>query len=493
MPNRSDAEVLARSLPALPYVAGRWRSQSPAQTFDVIDPVTERTLVTVAEADAGMVDVAVTAARGALDQGDWGRLDGVARGQLLNSLAQLIEERAEDFADLESLDVGKPGVEPRVIDLPQVVGTFRHYAGWADKLEGRSIPTPGYMGRPTLSYTIRQPIGVVAAITPWNSPTMIGAWKVAPALAAGCAVVLKPPEDAPLTSLLLAQLADQAGFPPGAISVLPGRGATTGNALIGHPGVDKISFTGSAETGRIVATAAINGFRPTTLELGGKSPQIVFADADLEAAADGVALGIFANQGEVCAAGSRILVARSVYDEFVDRLAARASKVVVGDPFDQGTTMGALINAKQLERVSRYVQIGCDEGARLITGGGRPDRSGYFIEPTLFADVTNTMTIAREEIFGPVGAIIGFDNDEQAVAIANDNPYALAATLWTTDLSRAHTVARRVHAGAVAVNGWSPLDPRLPWGGSKLSGQGRELGWTGIEAYTEEKTITVVL
>jgi acyl-CoA reductase-like NAD-dependent aldehyde dehydrogenase len=493
MPNRSVAESLARSVPAVPYVAGRWQPAPAGESFDVIDPVTERTLATVAEANAATVDAAVTAARSALDEGEWGRLDGATRGELLHSLAQLVEERAEDFADLESLDVGKPGVEPRVIDLPQAVATFRHYAGWADKLEGRAIPTPGYMGRPTLSYTIRQPVGVVAAITPWNSPTMIGAWKIAPALAAGCAVVLKPPEDAPLTSLLLAQLADQAGFPAGALSVLPGRGATTGNTLIEHPGVDKISFTGSPQTGHKVAIAAATGFRPTTLELGGKSPQIVFADADLEAAADGVALGIFANQGEVCAAGSRILVARSVYEEFVDRLVTRASKVVLGDPFEPGTTMGALINAKQLERVSRYVGIGCDEGARLVAGGGRPDRSGYFIEPTLFADVSNSMTIAREEVFGPVGAIIGFDDDEQAVAIANDNPYALAATLWTTDLSRAHTIARRVHAGAVAVNGWSPLDPRLPWGGSKLSGQGRELGWAGIEAYTEEKTITVVL
>jgi acyl-CoA reductase-like NAD-dependent aldehyde dehydrogenase len=493
MTSRSAAEDLARSVPAVPYVAGRWQPGPANQSFDVIDPVTERTLVTVAEADAATVDAAVTGAREALDEGEWGRLDGPTRGELLHSLAQLLDERVEDFADLESLDVGKPGVEPRVIDMPQAVATFRHYAGWADKLEGRAIPTPGYMGRPTLSYTIRQPIGVVAAITPWNSPTMIGAWKIAPALAAGCAVVLKPPEDAPLTSLLLAQLADQAGFPAGAISVLPGRGATTGNTLIEHPGIDKISFTGSPQTGHKVAIAAATGFRPTTLELGGKSPQIVFADADLETAADGVALGIFANQGEVCAAGSRILVARSVYDEFVDRLVTRASKVMLGDPFDPGTTMGALINAKQLDRVSRYIEIGCDEGARLVAGGGRPDRSGYFIEPTLFADVSNTMTIAREEVFGPVGAIIGFDDDEQAVAIANDNPYALAATLWTTDLSRAHTIARRVHAGAVAVNGWSPLDPRLPWGGSKLSGQGRELGWAGIEAYTEEKTITVVL
>ncbi|TGD88034.1 aldehyde dehydrogenase family protein [Mycolicibacterium sp. CH28] len=493
MTKRGDAEALARSLPARPYVGGQWQSRNGADRFDVVDPVTERTIATVAEADQETVDDAVSAARSALDGGEWGRLDGPSRGQLLNALAQLIEDRSEDFCNLESVDIGKPAFEPRVIDLPQTVATFRHYAGWADKLEGRTIPTPGYMGRATLSYTIREPIGVVAAITPWNSPTMIGAWKIAPALAAGCAVVLKPPEDAPLTSLLLAQLVEQAGFPAGAFAVLPGRGPTTGSALTHHRGVDKISFTGSPQTGHQVAVAAADGFRPTTMELGGKSPQIVFADADLDAAADGVALGIFANQGQVCAAGSRILVARAVHDEFVELLTARAARVVLGDPFDDATSMGALINAKQRDRVARYIEAGISEGARVVAGGGRPGRNGFFVEPTLFADVDNSMTIAREEIFGPVGAIMVFDDDEQAVAIANDSRYALAATLWTRDLVRAHTVAKRVQAGAVAVNGWSPLDPRLPWGGAKFSGNGRELGRAGLESYTEEKTITIVL
>jgi acyl-CoA reductase-like NAD-dependent aldehyde dehydrogenase len=476
----------------MPFVAGKWQSQSSSQSFDVIDPVTEQTVTTVVEADATMVDRAVESGHDALG-GEWGRMDGATRGQLLHTFAQLLEDRAEEFANVESVEIGKPGFEPRVIDLPQAVAAFRHYAGWADKLTGQTIPTSGYMGRSTLSYTVRQPIGVVAAITPWNSPTMIGAWKIAPALAAGCTVVLKPPEDAPLTSLMFAELAERAGFPAGVLNVLPGRGITTGNLLISHPGVDKISFTGSPETGQIVAAAASRGFRPTTLELGGKSPQIVFADADLDAATEGVAAGVFANQGEVCAAGSRILVAREIYDEFVDRLAARAAKVVLGDPFDEGTTMGTLINARQRDRVEHYIGLGRDEGARLVTGGGRPDRTGYFVEPTLFADASNTMTIAREEIFGPVGTIIPFDDDEQAIALANDSSFALAATLWTKDLSRAHTAARQVDAGAVAVNGWSPLDPRLPWGGWKLSGHGRELGLAGLEANTELKTITIVL
>ncbi|WP_051744395.1 aldehyde dehydrogenase family protein [Streptomyces yerevanensis] len=490
---RTEAEQLVSTVPTGPYIAGRWVSGQSIDTFDVIDPVTERRLTSVAAAGAREVDEAVSHARSALDEGEWGRTDGSARALLLHRLADLVEARSEEFATLESLDIGKPGFEPRAIDLPQAIGAFRYFAGWADKLEGRSVPTSPYMGRPTHSYTVREPVGVVAAITPWNSPTMIGSWKIAPALAAGCAVVLKPPEDAPLTSLLLTSLIEEAGFPAGAFSVLPGLGAVTGQALIDHPGVDKISFTGSPETGYRVAVAAAKGFRRTTLELGGKSPQIVFGDADLDEASQGVAVGIFANQGEVCAAGSRILVARSVYDEFVERLVTRARDIKVGDPFDEDTTMGALINARQLERVSQYVAAGIDDGARLIAGGGRPDGKGFFVEPTLFADVDNTMTIARREIFGPVGAIIAFDSESEAVAMANDSDYALAATLWTSDVSRAHVVARRVRAGAVAINGWAPLDPRLPWGGSKLSGQGRELGWAGIEANTEEKTVTAVL
>jgi betaine-aldehyde dehydrogenase len=490
---RAEAERLAENVPREPYYAGRWRAARSAAAFDVVDPVTERCLATVAETGPVEVDEAVSAARSAVADGPWGRIDGAGRGRLLNRVADLLDARSEEFAALESLDVGKPGFEPRAIDLPQAVRTFRHFAGWADKVTGRSIPTPGYMGRPTVSYTVREPAGVVAAITPWNSPTMIGAWKVAPALAAGCAVILKPPEDAPLTSLLLASLIEEAGFPPGAFGVLPGRGPVTGQLLIDHPGVDKITFTGSPATGHKVAVAAASGFRRTTLELGGKSPQIVFADADLDAAADGVAVGIFANQGEVCAAGSRILVARAVYDDIVKRLVTRACGVRLGDPFDDGTTMGALISARHRDRVSRYIAAGLAEGARLVTGGGQPQRAGYFVEPTLFADATNAMTIAREEIFGPVGTIIAFDSDDEAVAIANDCDYALAATVWTSDISRAHTVARKIRAGAVAVNGWSPLDPALPWGGSRLSGHGRDLGWAGIEANTEEKTVTVVL
>ena len=492
MATRQDALDLVEDIRLSPFVAGSW-TETSAETFQVLDPATEVQVCEVAEASADDVDRAVTAARAALDGGTWGALTGPDRALLLNRVADLLEARAEEFATVESLDIGKPGFEPRVIDLPQAVATFRHFAGWADKIQGQTVPTAGYMGRPTFSYTLRQPVGVVAAITPWNSPTMIAAWKIAPALAAGCPVLLKPPEDAPLTSLMLADLFLEAGLPEGAISVLPGRGPVTGEALIRHPGVDKISFTGSPEVGLRVALAAAKGFRRTTLELGGKSPQIVFADADLDAAADGVALGIFANQGETCAAGSRVLVHRSVHDALVERLAERAARVRVGDPFDEGTTMGALINRKQADRVQGFIEVGRAEGAQVVAGGGRHDGPGFFVHPTLFAGATSSMRIAREEIFGPVATIIAFDSDEEAVAIANDSDYALAATVWSNDVSRVHTLAHRIQAGAVAVNGWSPLDPRLSWGGSKLSGLGRELGWAGIEANTELKTVTVIL
>ena len=465
MATRQDALDLVEDIRLSPFVAGSW-TETSAETFQVLDPATEVQVCEVAEASADDVDRAVTAARAALDGGTWGALTGPDRALLLNRVADLLEARAEQFATVESLDIGKPGFEPRVIDLPQAVATFRHFAGWADKIQGQTVPTAGYMGRPTFSYTLRQPVGVVAAITPWNSPTMIAAWKIAPALAAGCPVLLKPPEDAPLTSLMLADLFLEAGLPEGAISVLPGRGPVTGEALIRHPGVDKISFTGSPEVGLRVALAAAKGFRRTTLELGGKSPQIVFADADLDAA---------------------------VHDALVERLAERAARVRVGDPFDEGTTMGALINRKQADRVQGFIEVGRAEGAQVVAGGGRHDGPGFFVHPTLFAGATSSMRIAREEIFGPVATIIAFDSDEEAVAIANDSDYALAATVWSNDVSRVHTLAHRIQAGAVAVNGWSPLDPRLSWGGSKLSGLGRELGWAGIEANTELKTVTVIL
>ncbi|WP_027931248.1 phenylacetaldehyde dehydrogenase StyD [Amycolatopsis thermoflava] len=479
------------TFPSQLFLAGQWRDGTGG-TFADLNPATEEKLVDVAAASAQDVDTAVKAARAQLS-GEWAALPGSQRGLILNRVADLIDRDAELLARLEALDIGKPVGQPTVLDMPNAARTFRHFAGWADKITGQVIPTDGYLGRPTHSYTRREPVGVIAAIIPWNTPLMITAWKLAPALAAGNTVVVKPPEDAPLSILHLAKLLKEAGLPDGVVSVLPGLGEVTGQALIDHPDVDKISFTGSPEVGRHVGVAAAQSFKRITLELGGKSPQIILADADLEAAIGGTAMGLFFNQGQVCAAGTRVLVHRSLYSDVVDALAGAARQQVLGDPLDPATTMGALVNKKQQDRVLGYIEKGRAEGARLVAGGARPERPGYFVQPTIFADVDNDMTIAREEIFGPVGSVIPFDDPADAVRIANNTTYGLAATIWTRDVTAAHTLAAQVRAGAVGVNGWAPIDAALPWGGMKSSGVGRELGWSGILANTEEKVVTVVL
>ena len=472
------------------FIDGQWRAAN--RTFEVLNPATGGLLAHVASADEADVDDAVAAARRAFE-GEWSHVSGTARGALLHRIADLIERDAEQLARLEALDIGKPVAQPGMLDVPNAVATFRHFAGWADKIAGSTIPTDGYFGRPTHSYTVREPLGVIATIIPWNTPLMIAAWKLAPALAAGNTVVVKPAEDAPLSILHLAGLIDEAGVPAGVVNVLPGLGEVAGAALVRHPGVDKISFTGSPEVGRQIGKVAAESFKRVTLELGGKSPQIVMADADVEAAVQGIAMGLFFNQGEVCAAGTRILVHRSIYDVVVEALAGAASSQVLGDPFAPDTTMGALISEEHLQRVMSYVERAKAEGGRLVAGGHRRSGDGFFVEPTVFADVAREATIAREEIFGPVGAVMPFDDIDEAIQIANDTEYGLAATIWTRDVSLAHTLARRVRAGAVWVNGWAAINPALPWGGTKNSGVGKELGWSGIVANTEEKVITVVL
>lgn len=474
-------------------IGGEWRASSDGQRFETVNPATEEVLAEIDAASEADVDEAVRAARSQLEGGAWSRMSGPERGALLARFADLIERDAERLAHLEAIDVGKPIAEPRAADIPMAVATFRYFAGWADKIEGRTIPTPGAFGRPTLSYTIREPSGVLGAIVPWNAPTMITAWKLAPALACGCTAVVKPAQDATLSVLHLASLAQEAGFPPGTLNVVPGRGRVAGHALAAHPGVDKVSFTGSPEVGREVARAAADHFADVTLELGGKSPQIVFADADIERAVAGLAEGLFRNQGEICAAGTRILVQRGVREEVVNGLVEAARQIVLGDPLEPGTTMGALINGGQLEQVLRYIELGKAEGANLAAGGSRPERRGFFVEPTVFTDASNQMRIARDEIFGPVGTVISFDDEEEAVATANDTRYGLTATVWTRDLSLAHGTAKQLRAGSVWINAWSPIDPRLPWGGMKESGIGRELGSTALRANSEEKTVTVVL
>ncbi|HEY3471237.1 MAG TPA: aldehyde dehydrogenase family protein [Amycolatopsis sp.] len=472
------------------FIDGAWTDA--AATFEDLNPATGEVLARVADASAEDVDRAVRAARAALE-GVWGETPGVARGHLLNKLADLVERDAQELARLEALDIGKPAGQPAMLDVPNTIATFRHFAGWADKIQGATIPTAGYLGMAkTHSYTVREPVGVIGAIIPWNTPLMIAAWKLGPALAAGNTVVVKPAEDAPLSILHLGKLVEEAGFPAGVVNIVPGLGGGAGAALVAHPDVDKISFTGSPEVGRLIQKAAADTFKRVTLELGGKSPQIVAEDADVEAAINGIAMGLFFNQGEVCAAGTRVLVHRSHYDTVVEALAQAADAQVLGDPFAESTTMGALVNADQRRRVLDYIEAGKASGARLVAGGEH-DGPGFFVRPTIFADVDNSSKIAQEEIFGPVGAVIPFDTLDEAIAIANDTPYGLAATIWTRDVSNAHTLAAKIRAGAVWVNGWAAIDPALPWGGMKSSGIGRELGWSGILANTEEKVVTIVL
>lgn len=475
------------------YVNGKWIDSSNGESFDVINPATESVLSTIAAASIQDVDRAVVAARAQFDGGEWSKISGAQRGRLLYRLADLLERDKDYLARLESATVGKPLFEPTMLDIPNSIDTVRYFAGWADKIEGRTIPTAGAFGRPVLNYTIREPVGVIGAITPWNAPTMIAAWKLAPALATGCTMVMKPSEEAPLTTLHIAKLIEEAGFPAGVFNVVTGLGEVAGAALAHHPGIDKISFTGSPEVGREIQRAAADGFKRVTLELGGKTPHIVLSDAALDAAIAGVAMGLFANSGQICAAGTRIFVQRSRYDQMLEALGAAANSVKQGDPFNPETQMGSLVSKKQLDRVAGYVKLGVQEGAAVVAGGERRSGKGYFFKPTILAGVRNDMRVAQEEIFGPVGAVMAFDDVEEAVRLANATRYGLAASVWTRDINAAHSIAARVRAGTVWINGWAAIDPRLPWGGFKTSGIGRELGARGLDACTEEKVVTVIM
>lgn len=467
-------------------IDGRRIPAASGRYFETLDPATEKVIARVAEGDAADIDAAVRSARAAFE-GSWGQMTGAERGHALLRLADLIRQNENALVELESLDSGKPVSAIRRQDLPAVLDTLTYYAGWADKINGQVIPTR----RDALTYTVREPMGVVGAIIPWNFPLMIGMWKIAPALACGCTVVLKPAELTPLTALRIGELALAAGFPPGVLNVVPGFGKTAGAALVDHPDVDKVTFTGSPVVGRQILRAAAGNLKRVTLELGGKSANIIFPDANLDMAVKAAGSGIFFNSGQVCSAGSRILVHEKVYDEVVDRLATRAKAVRVGDPKDAATSMGPLVSAVQMNRVLDYIDIGKREGARIAIGGTRQGESGYFVKPTVFADVEHNMRISQEEIFGPVASVIRFKDDDDALRIANGTSYSLAAGVWSAGMTRVHHFARHLKAGTVWVNTFGPTDVRLPWGGSRDSGFGREHGDMALENFTEPKVVWI--
>ncbi|MDP2955678.1 MAG: aldehyde dehydrogenase family protein [Longimicrobiales bacterium] len=474
------------------WIANEWVDGQAGATFATTNPATGEVITRVAEARAEDVDRAVEAAREAMQGSDWRRMNPHRRSELLWKLADALEANADELAALETADNGKPYFESRKVDLPSIVENFRYFAGLADKVQGSTIPVAGSF----LNYTLREPVGVVGIITPWNFPLSLAAWKVAPALATGNAVVLKPAEQTPLTALRLGELAAEVGFPAGVLNVVPGFGPTAGSALVKHPGVDAIAFTGSTEVGRIVMREAAETLKKVSLELGGKSPNLVFADADLKSAVRGAITGIFYGKGEVCAAGSRVLVERSVYDDFVREFAARAESMTVGDPMEKTTRIGAIVSREQMERVMAYVEAGKAEGARLVAGGERTtvNGKGNFVKATVFADVTPEMKIAREEIFGPVAAVIPFEDEADAVRTANRTIYGLAAGIWTRDVAKAHRVAEQIHAGTVWINTYNQYDSASPFGGYKASGFGRDLGWeSALEKYTQVKSVWVSL
>jgi aldehyde dehydrogenase (NAD+) len=471
-------------------INNEWVESVSGKRFETINPATGETICSVAEADAADVDKAVNAARAAFNNGEWRQMSATRRGELLYKLADLIEQNKEELARLETLDNGKPLSESMNADLPLVIACYRYFAGWADKVQGKTIPING----PYFCYTRHEPVGVVGQIIPWNFPLLMQAWKLGPALATGNTVVMKTAEQTPLSALRLGELIIEAGFPPGVVNILSGYGPTAGAAISRHMDIDKVAFTGSTEVGHLVMEAAAkSNLKRVTLELGGKSPNIVFADADMDETIEGAHNALFFNQGQCCVAGSRLFVEEKCYDEFVARSVERAKQRTVGNPFDLNTKQGPQVDKDQFDKVMHYIESGMREGAQILCGGNQIGDKGYFIAPTIFADVQDSMEIARDEIFGPVMSIIKFKDIDEVIQRANNTMYGLAAAVWTKDITKAHAIANNVRAGTVWVNCYDVFDAAAPFGGFKQSGIGRELGEYGLQQYTEVKTVTIKL
>src|SRR5580658_270733 len=483
-PSQNKIRISATKL----LINNRWVDSESGKTFGTINPSTGEEICQIAEADAVDVEKAVRAARAAFEHGPWRKMQASDRGRMLHRLADLIEKHADELAALESLDNGKPFAVAKAVDVAASVGCYRYFAGWADKIHGKTIPIDGEY----FCYTRHEPVGVVGQIIPWNFPMLMLAWKLAPALATGNTVVMKPAEQTPLSALRIAELIVEAGFPEGVVNMLPGYGPTAGAAIARHMDVDKVAFTGSTEVGHLIMEAAAkSNLKRVTLELGGKSPNIVFADTDLDDAVEGAHLGLFFNHGQCCCAGSRVFVEEKIYDQFVEKSGARARSRTVGDPFDPKTEQGPQVDQAQFDKIMGYIDAGRSEGATLVCGGDRVGDRGYFIQPTVFADVQDDMKIAKEEIFGPEMSVIPFKNLDEVVTRANRTNYGLAAAVWTRDIAKAHAIANGVRAGTVWVNCYNVLDPRAPFGGFKQSGIGRELGEYGLQQYTEVKTVII--
>ncbi|MBI4060914.1 MAG: aldehyde dehydrogenase family protein [Elusimicrobia bacterium] len=486
-------DFLSRKVHKL-LIDGQAVDAASGKTFATLNPASGEALGTVAEGDFADVDRAVAAARKAL-AGPWSKLSPAERERVLHKAADLLEARAEAFAQLETLDNGKPIREAKNGDLPLAIGLLRYFGGWPTKIHGETTPVsvPYFPGAKFLHYTVREPVGVVGAIIPWNFPLLMAVERLAPALACGNAVVLKPAEQTPLSALWLGELLLEAGVPAGVVNVVPGFGPTAGAAIARHMGVDKVTFTGSTEVGREVVKASAGNMKRVSMELGGKSPNIVFADADLEAAAKGVFMGIFYNQGQCCSAGSRVFIERPAYDKMLAALAERAKTVKQGNPLDPKTHMGPLVSAEQRDRVLSYIESGKKEGAQLLSGGAAAPGPGYFVLPTVFGGVKDEMRISREEIIGPVVSVMPFDSLDEAMARANSSDYGLVAAVWTKDVKKAHQAAARLKAGTVWINCYHFVDAAAPWGGVKQSGYGREKGQYALENYTALKSVWVDL